>query len=187
MIASQDRSQYFGASDTTMICGNWETKTFIKWWLTKLGLNSSNLKTIAMQAGNNFEHDILNSLDVKGLEKDKQIIKDRLRVNLDCNTADCIYEVKTYNAEKQFKVSKQYWRQVQVEMYALGTEKAYIVAYGLEEKDYKNFFNKIDKTRIEYFPIEYDRDFIKNEYKPKLEILTNYLKRGAMPCKLQEH
>lgn len=187
MIASQDRSQYFGASDTTMICGNWETKTFKKWWLTKLGLNSNSIKTIAMQAGNNFEHDILNCLDIKDLEKDKQIIIDRLRVNLDGNTSTTIYEVKTYNNEKEFKISKQYWRQVQVEMYVTGIKKAYIVAYGLEEKDYKNFFNKIDKDRIKYLPIEYDNEFIEKEYKPKLEILTDYLKRGAMPCKQQEH
>ena len=49
MIQSQDRSYYIGASDTSMVVGNWATKTFEKWWLEKLGLNKNDLKTEAMQ------------------------------------------------------------------------------------------------------------------------------------------
>lgn len=81
------------------------------------------------------------------MEKDKQIIIDRLRVNLDGNTNTCIYEVKTHKINKEFKVSKQYWRQAQVEMYASNIHKLYIVAYGLTENDYINYFNEIDKKR----------------------------------------
>ncbi len=183
MISSQDRSQYIGASDTSMVVGNWETKTFANWWLEKLGLYKNTLKNIAMQTGTNYEHKILDSIEIDGMEKDKQIINDRLRVNLDGNTKDCIYEVKTYNVEKEFKVSKQYWRQAQVEMYASKIHKLYIVAYGLNENDYINYFNKIDKARVKLIPIEYDEEFIKNEYLPKLKILTQYLKEGAFPCK----
>ena len=141
MIQSQDRSYYIGASDTSMVVGNWKTKTFEKWWLEKLGLNKSNFSTEAMKAGNNYEHKILDALEIEGLEKDKQIIIDRLRVNLDGNTNTCIYEVKTHNINKEFKVSKQYWRQAQVEMYASNIRKLFIVAYGLTENDYINFFN----------------------------------------------
>ena len=183
MIQSQDRSYYIGASDTSMVVGNWETKTFEKWWLEKLGLLKNELKTEAMQAGNNYEHKILDSLNIENLIKDNQIIIDRLRVNLDGNTNTCIYEVKTYNCEKEFKVSKQYWRQVQVEMYASKIFSLFIVTYGLEENDYKNYFNKIDKVRLKLIPIEYDEKFIKNEYLPKLEILTKCLKEGVFPCK----
>ena len=134
-----------------------------------------------MKAVNNYEHKILDSLEIEDLEKDKQIIKDRLRANLDGNTNTCIYEVKTHNIDKEFKVSKQYWRQAQVEMYASGIYKLYIVAYGLQENDYNNYFNEIDKNRLELINVDYDKEFIENEYLPKLEILTECLKKGVFP------
>lgn len=186
MIQNQDRSYYIGASDTSMVVGNWTTKTFEKWWLEKLGLNKNDLKTEAMQTGTNYEHKILEALGIENLEKDKQIIINRLRVNLDGNTDTCIYEVKTHNIEKEFKVSKQYWRQAQVEMFASNIHKLYIVAYGLQEDDYKNFFNTIDKDRIKLLQVDYDEKFITEEYIPKLEILTRCLKEGVFPCKQQE-
>ena len=181
MIQSQDRSGYIGASDTSMVVGNWRTKTFEKWWLEKLGLNKNNISTEAMKTGNNYEHKILEALGMQDLEMDKQIIIDRLRVNLDGNTDACIYEVKTHSIDKEFKVSKQYWRQAQVEMYASKIHNLYIVAYALQEDDYRNYFNEIDENRIQQIKIGYDENFIKNEYLPKLEILTNCLKEGVYP------
>ena len=183
MIQSQDRSYYIGCSDTSIVVGNWNTKTFEKWWLEKIGIYKNEIKTEAMQTGTNYEHKILDSLEIENLEKDKQIINEalRLRANLDGNTDTCIYEVKTYNVEKEFKVSKQYWRQAQVEMYASNIHDLYIVAYALNEKDYKNFFNEIDKDRISYHKIDYDKDFIEKEYLPKLKILAECLKKGVFP------
>lgn len=164
-----------------MVVGNWRTKTFERWWLEKLGLNKNNISTETMKAGNNYEHKILKALEIEHIQMDKQIIIDRLRVNLDGNTNTCIYEVKTHNEDKEFKVSKQYWRQAQVEMYASGIHNLYIVAYALQENDYKNFFNEIDINRIQKIKVEYDENFIKNDYIPKLEILTNCLKEGVYP------
>lgn len=181
MISSQDRSNYIGASDTSAVVGNWNTKTFEKWWLEKIGLNKNTLSNDAIKAGNNYEHKILDALDIVGLQKDNQIIIDRLRVNLDGNTSDCIYEVKTHKNDKEFKVSKQYWRQAQVEMYASQIKKLYIVAYGLNDSDYNNYFNEIDKSRLQLIPIEYDENFIINEYLPKLRYLTKCLKEGTYP------
>ena len=187
MIQSQDRSYYIGASDTSMVVGNWKTRTFENWWLEKLGLNKNNFSTEATKAGNNYEHKILDALEIENLQKDKQIIIDRLRVNLDGNTYTCIYEVKTHKLEKEFKVSKQYWRQAQVEMYVSKIYKLFIVAYALEENDYQNYFNEIDKDRLQLISVEYDSNFIENEYLPKLKILTKCLKEGVFPCKqLQE-
>ena len=117
MTQSQDRSNYIGASDTSYVVGNWTTKTFENWWLEKIGIYKNNFSNEATKAGNNYEHKILEALEIEDLEMDKQIIIDRLRVNLDGNTKTCIYEVKTHNADKEFKVSKQYWRQAQVEIY----------------------------------------------------------------------
>lgn len=187
MIQSQDRSGYIGASDTSMVVGNWKTKTFDNWWLEKLGLNHKELTTEAIQAGNNYEHKILEALEIEELQMDKQIIIDRLRVNLDGNTDTCIYEVKTHKADKEFKVSKQYWRQVQVQMYASGIRKAYIVAYGLGDREYKNFFTEIKKELIKLIPIEYDERFIQEEYLPKLNILSDCLERGIFPCSSQDN
>jgi len=186
MIASQDRSYYIGASDTSMVVGNWNTKTFENWWLEKLGIRKNDLKNTAMQAGTNYEHKILLALNIPNLELDRQIIMDRLRVNLDGNSKDCIYEVKTHNIDKEFKVTKQYWRQAQVEMYAYNTRNLYIVAYALRENDYKNFFNEIDIDRVKFYKVEYDEKFINEEYLPKLDLLTKWLKEGVYPCKQQE-
>ena len=104
-------------------------------------------------------------------------------MNLDGNTDTCIYEVKTHKQDKEFKVSKQYWRQAQVEMYASEIYKLFIVAYALNDNDYMNYFNNIDKERLQVIPVEYDYKFIEAEYLPKLMILTDCLKRGVFPCK----
>ena len=184
MISNHDRSNYFGASDTSMVVGNWTTKTFEKFWLEKLGLYKNDFANDYTMAGTNFEHKILDKLAEKlgiKIEKDKQIISGRLRVNLDGNTDTHIYEVKTYNSSKEFKVSKQYWRQAQVEMYASNIHQLYIVSYGLNEGDYNNFFNDIDEKRVILHKIEYDSDFIEKEYKPKLKYLTKCLEKGKFP------
>ena len=181
MITNKDRSGYFGASDTKYIIGNWKTKTFQNWWLVKLGLIQNDFENEYTKAGTNYEHKILESLGIENLEMDKQIIIDRLRVNLDGNTDKKIYEVKTYNHEKGFKVSKAYKEQVLVQMYADNKRDAEIVAYGLLESDYKNYFHEIDKERLSFHKIEYDEDFIDSIYVPRLKYLTMCLKKGLMP------
>lgn len=183
MIASKNRSGYFGASDTKFIIGNWNTKTFELWWLEKLDLYHSKLNNKYLSAGTNYEHKIIDSLDIKGIVKDRQIIieKYKLRVNLDSNTEDAIYEIKTYNYEKKFVVSMEYKNQVIVQMYADKKRKAFIIAYGLVEKDYKNFFNDIYPNRVSFHKVAYDKKFIKNEYLPKLKYLSECLEKGMMP------
>lgn len=183
MISSQDRSYYFGASDTSMVVGNWTTKTFEKFWLEKLGLYKNDFTNEYMQAGNNFEHKILDKLAEKlgiEIEKDKQIISGRLRVNLDGNTKDHIYEIKTHTIDKEFKISKQYWRQAQVEMYGSGIHNLSIVSYALTENDYNNFFNEIDGSRLVIHDVAYDESFIE-EYKKKLDYLSRCLEKGEFP------
>jgi hypothetical protein len=182
MISNHDRSGYFGASDVQYVIGNWKTKTFEKWWLQKLGINRDHFENEFTKAGTNWEHRILDSLHIPNLEKDKQIIIDRLRVNLDGNTNWKIYEVKTYKHGTLFKVSKAYWMQVQVQMFASGIRKACIVAYALKPEDYKNHNRVIDIGRISYHDIIYDRDFIE-KYKRRLAYLTACLKAGIKPEK----
>lgn len=181
MIASKDRSGWFGASDTDYIIGNWQTKSFLKWWLQKLDLNRTNFENLAMNAGTHKEHQILEFLGVTETDKQFLLPELKLRVNLDGNTADTDYEVKTYNAEKPFKCPIKYKRQVWVQMYASGLNKAFVVAYGLTEADYKNYFLPIDKDRLHPIPIEYNADFIEKEYLPKLRYLAWCLEHGRLP------
>lgn len=185
MISSQDRSGYIGASDTKYVIGNWKTKSFEKWWLKKIGIDTSNFTNKYMLAGTNYEHKIIDALEIKNIEKDKQFIKGKLRVNLDGNTKDCIYEIKTFQLEKGFEIEnhKDYINQVQVQMYCSGIHKAEIDAYGLIEKDYDNYFNEIDNQRILRFQIKYDENWVNEEYLPNLKILEECLNKGIFPRK----
>lgn len=204
MIDSHDRSGWFGASDTAMIMGNWETKTFKKWWMQKLGLNTAHFSTVEMNAGTYYEHAILDAIGAP--RKDHQILIPalHLRINLDGDKPAVIkniyfdnaplithtepgeiYEVKTHKAEKKFKVSKHYWMQVQVQMFGKSVvemiiPKAEIISYPLTEQEYKNFFLEIDPERITRHSIEYDPEFIK-AYIERLKILCRALEEGIMP------
>ena len=184
MIASQDRSGYIGASDVQYVIGNWKTKTWEKWWMQKLGINQDHFENEFTKAGTNWEHRILDSLQLPNLEKDKQIIIEdlRLRVNLDGNTPVRIKEVKTYQWEKGWKKTPQkYIDQVQVQMFASGIGGADIVTYGLVPEDYKNYLRELDPSRLREIPVGYDIPWIESVYLPKLRILADCLKRGVFP------
>lgn len=183
MIASKDRSGWFGASDVNYIIGNWTTKSFANWWLEKAAFSSNDFTNEAMLAGTHYEHKILDF--IKAPEKDKQIKIPELllRVNLDGNSETTIFEVKTYRYDKGFKVPIKYKRQVWVQLYASQLKKAYIVAYGLIDSDYKNFFNDIDAKRLSTFEIEPNEMFINEEFLPKLKYLAHCLNEGVFPRK----
>lgn len=184
MITDHDRSGYIGASDTTFVVGNWKTKTWEKWWMQKLGMNQDHFDNKYTKAGTNWEHRILDSLNLPNLEKDKQfIIEDlRLRVNLDGNLPDRIEEVKTYQWEKGWKKTPQkYIDQVQVQMYASNIFNAEIVAYGLLPEDYDNYLRPLDPQRRSQHPVVYYPLWINQVYLPRLRILADCLKRGVFP------
>ena len=183
MIASQDRSGYFGASDNAYVIGNWKTKTWLNWWMQKLAINNDHFDNVYTLAGTHFEHRILESLGIQ-MELDKQYINEdlRLRVNLDGNTDDCIYECKTTKDDiTEFKMPKKYINQVQVQMFGSGIRKANIVVYQLVEEDYENFFRPIEPKRRRVFPIPYDEKWIQTVYLPKHLILRDCLVKGVLP------
>ena len=184
MITNHDRSGWIGASDTAFVIGNWSTKTWEKWWMQKLGINRDHFDNKFTIAGTNWEHRILDSLHIGGLQKDSQfIIEDlRLRVNLDGNTPDRIEEVKTFQWAKGWKKTPQkYIDQVNVQMFGSKIFGADIVAYGLEEADYNNFLRELDPGRLQLIPVAYDPKWIDTVYLPKLMILADCLKRGVFP------
>lgn len=183
MIASQDRSGYFGASDNAFVIGNWKTKTWLNWWLQKIAINNDHFDNVYTLAGTHFEHRILESLGIP-MELDKQYINEELllRVNLDGNTDDCIYECKTTKDDiEKFKMPKKYINQVQVQMFGSGIRKANIVVYQLTEDDYSNFFRPIEPKRRRVFSIPYDEKWIQTVYLPKHLILRDCLVKGVLP------
>ena len=182
MISDQDRSGWIGASDTDKVIGNWKTDTWMKWWMQKIGINTDRFDNKYTLAGTHFEHRILESLGIP-MELDKQVILEdiRLRVNLDGNTPSHIYECKTFQQAKGFKLPKKYINQVQVQMYATGIHEASIVAYGLEEADYSNYLREIDPQRRLLFDIPYDGAWVESKYLPRLHILAKCLKEGSVP------
>ncbi len=181
MIASKDRSGWFGASDVGYIIGNYSTKSFEKFWLEKIALSSNDFTNDAMLAGTHYEHKILDF--IKAPEKDRQIKIPELllRVNLDGNSDDTIFEVKTYRLEKGFKLPIKYKRQVWVQLYASGLKKAFVVAYGLTDKDYKNFFNDIDADRLSYYEIESNDKWISDTFLPCIKYLAYCCQNGIFP------
>lgn len=187
MIADKDRSGWFGASDSKFICGNWNTKTFKKFWMQKMVINNDHFDNKYTLAGNNYERKILESLGLP-MKFDRQILLPELclRVNLDGETthSPCIYECKTYKYENGWKLRKEYVQQVQVQMYASGIHFVEIIAYGLLDEDYKNFFNPIDTTRIQRHSVAYDDRWINEVYLPKLRRLAECLKMGVLPSEI---
>lgn len=178
MITSKDRSSWIGASDTAMVMANWKTPTWHKWWAVKLGVATNNITTAAMRVGTYYEHPILDALGIRRRDRQIKIRRLRLRVNLDGEDAT-IHEVKTHSSEI-FKVSKSYWQQAQVEMFA-ARKPLVINAYRVTEEEYKNYFLPIDPERLSEHPIEYDRAWIKEQYLPRLKILARALRKGVYP------
>ena len=180
MIHDKSRAGWFGASDTARIMGNWDTLTFRLWWLEKLGIRTNHIKTDAMQAGTAYEHKILSAMGIKKMDRQIKLHALLLRVNLDGEDCETITEVKTHRGD--FKVSKAYWQQCQVEMLA-ARKQCRIVSYQLTEAEYENFFLPIDKDRISVWPIERDNDFLWREYLPRLAYLAGCLRRRETPTK----
>lgn len=187
MIADQDRSGWFGASDTATIMRHWNTATFEKWWATKLGIASGGFTSIAMYAGTMYEHAILKTAGAE--EMDRQLFMEdiRLRVNLDGNTGSHIIECKTYGKDDpNWKPTKAYREQVQVQMIAAIANgwknvTAEIVAYHLGPEKYKNFFLPVDDpSKILHFPIDLDHAFAEKWYK-RISYLAECLKKGVWP------
>lgn len=191
MIKSKNRSDWFGASDTKFIMSNWDTKTFMDWWQTKLGIMNKDFQSLAMVTGTYQEHKIakyygvINNAKIK-LDRQIKLRKLRLRVNLDCETKDKIIEIKTHKqTDGEWKMPKEYIWQVQVQMFATKKRMACIYVYALVEEDYNNFYLQIDNERISEIEIKYDEKWINEEYLPRLKYLAFCLRNKKTP-KLNE-
>ena len=187
MISEKSRAKWFGASDTKFIMGNWNTSTFIDWWQTKLGTRTNSFKNVFTLSGTYKEHQIAQHYAEKHntktfLDRQVKIRKYRLRVNLDCETKEKIVEIKTHkHSDKEWKMPKEYVWQVWVQMFATKKRNACIYAYAMTEDDYNNFWLPIDEDRIQDITIEYNEQWIQNEYLPRLVYLCKCLKNRKTP------
>lgn len=187
MIKNQDRSKWFGASDTNTIMNSWETDTFKEWWAVKLGFKRQSYKSWVMDCGNIMEIPIIRFIEE--LEGRKITIGKhpyyniflRLRVNYDGLRKDEVVEIKT--TEKLWKtVPKRYWQQCQILMYRKRKKKTGLYAYQMEQSDYASpYFPVIDCKRLKRYEISYDEEFIKNEYIPRLKYLATCLRQKEFP------
>lgn len=179
MIHNKDRSGWFGASDTSKIMSKWQGKTFDKWWLVKLGLSQESYTNLAMQTGTALEHRILDYLGIVRRDRQIKIRKYCLRVNLDGETPHEINEIKTHSADV-FTVSKAYWQQAQVEMFA-AKKKCKIVAYQITSDDYRNWYLPIDPNRLTEHPIKYNEEWVNTQYLTRLKYLATCLRSQKWP------
>ena len=178
MIHNQDRSGWFGASDTQQIMGPWTSKTFEAWWLEKLGVPRQRFQTVYTLAGNYFEHRILDSIGITQWDGQVKIRRLRLRVNLDGEDDGTVYEVKTHKGE--YRLPRAHWMQCQVEMFAT-RKSCELVDYRMEAEDYENFFRPIDPARLGRRTVAYDALWIEEAYLPRLHYLSTCLRRKVMP------
>ncbi len=191
MIKNQNRAFWFGASDTSMIMGKWDTQTFLNWWFVKLGYYQNNRKSWKMDCGNLLEIPIIREIEKQECYKINigkhpyYIWGLRLRCNYDGLTKDFVIEIKTTG--KMFvKVPRNYWQQCQVLMFRKRRKKAILYAYEMVDDDYANpYFPNIDYKRIKSFVIDYDKEFIEIEYKPRLKYLARCLKCKRIPSKTE--
>ena len=168
MITDKSRDYYIGASDTHFVMMNFDTKTFQRWWQTKIGAEVNEIESVYTIAGNIYEQRILNEIFVP--YRNEQFIVGQLRVNLDGRTDQEVVEVKT-SKKPYTKVRTDHWQQTQVEMFASCLTKARLVAYEMEEADYE-YIRDIDLDRLKTFTIEYDEDWVLNVYMPRFNYLT---------------
>lgn len=176
----------FGASDTHYIMGNWETATFMNWWQTKMGVKVNDFRNVYTIAGTYKEHQLADWYEQKykcRLVRDRRVKVrgTKLVVNLDSETKDTVVEIKTYKqTDKDWQVPKNYWMQVQVQIFAT-KKKGKILAYALTEEDYNNFYLPIEDERVSEHEIEFDKVWVETEYLPREKYLEWCLKKRKTP------
>jgi hypothetical protein len=185
MITNLDRSGWFGASDTNIICTSWETKTFQNWWLEKLGIRVNGFHNVYMDTGNIVERQIIDKINeltgrrIRYGKYPKYNFKYRLRVNYDGLWWFPI-EVKT-TKEMFSKIPIAYWRQCQTLMFSDKADICELWAYELLEDEYSRpYYLDIDPDRLKMFTVERDDEFIRRNCETLL-YLKHCLKQRHFP------
>lgn len=197
--STNSRVGIIGASDTRYVMMNFETATFKKWWLEKIGLaERKDISNIYMDTGTMLEKPVIDAYcKKKGIKLnygDEPFISkeyERLVVNLDAYNETKNVEVKCVAYNKafnwQFKLDRNYYQQVQVQMLASGLRKTIVLAYGLltDDYDFSNLVNpKIDEDRLFEIEVEYDNEWLEMQYIPKLKYLIYCFENNKIPTEI---
>jgi len=187
MITNQDRSKWFGASDTAIIMRGWDTETFRAWWFTKCGYAVPQYSSWSMDVGNIMEIPIIRAIEKaegRKISIGKRPVyrrRLRLRVNYDGLTKQSVVEIKT-TKDGFKKPPLHYWQQAQALMYALERPLCELYAYRLQEEDYAApYFPAIEPDRLERLEIPLDQGWIEEKYLPRLRHLAQCLRRRTIP------
>ena len=187
MIHDKDRKGHIGASDSHYVVASHRAKTWNAWWDVKTGKPQSFEGNRYTKAGELYEHAILQAIS-PDMNLDRQLNYPdlSLRVNYDGDLNGVIYEVKTHKIDKRFEVSRPYWQQAQVEIFAYKLlqeeehlpefKRLWIVSYGLYPPEY-DYQAGVEFDRIRFHEIAYDPDWIDGTYLPKLRELSEKLKQ----------
>ena len=193
MIHDDDRSYWFGASDSQkIITPNHSTKTWQSWWRVKVGIDEPEFTgNKYTDAGIKFEHPILECFD-KDINKDRQLYLEdlRLRANYDGDKNGVIYEVKTHGADKPFEITPYIEAQVQTQMYVWQQcrddfKGLYILSYGLTEHDYNCDTPEVDFNRIKVHKVKYKKGNVRRFLKC-IKPLVEELDEMRKPSILQD-
>lgn len=191
MIQNEDRSYWFGASDSYKVLSNQNTESWQKWWRIKMGLEESDfIGNMYTEAGTRFEHPILTAFS-KTMNMDRQLFLEdlRLRVNYDGDENGIIYEVKTHKASNPFTITPYIEAQCQTEMYVWKQTRddfkgLYILSYGLTDYDYDNEPD-VDFDRIKVHEVKYKKGKVK-QFLKCLRPLVERLDEMRKPSILQD-
>lgn len=182
MIRNQDRSGWFGASDTATVMGNWNTKTFAEWWAVKLGIYENRFTNKYMEFGNLAEHAIIDAYDrtIKKGRRPIYIPRYKIRVNLDGLKRERVVEVKT-TSKPMKHLPKNYWMQTQAEMLAAKRKKTLLIIYRTIPEEYaRPYFLDVDRSRISTMETFRDDKFL-DEYMERIRYLSRCLARREYP------
>ena len=191
MITDNDRSYWFGASDSYKVMGNQSTESWQKWWRVKQGLEMPEFHgNEYTYAGQMYEHPILEAFD-KDIVKDRQLFLEdlRLRVNYDGDKNGVIYEVKTHKIENPFVITPYIYAQCQTQMYVWKEINLtpfinlYVLSYGLSAGE-RQVFAPVDPDRIKVHKVKYDKGHVKRFLKA-LKPLVERLDEMRKPSILQ--
>jgi predicted phage-related endonuclease len=153
---TQSRANFIGGSEANNMYLNYNTKTFVEWWKTKLeGIVEDSLPNQSMAIGTILEHEVIDLYEqiygVSGI-REEQMIKGFARANTDLILDNKVSDVKVSKNAKKWadkgKVPLQYKRQLIHYLFVTGLEKASIIAYQADEVLKENPFVELSAENL---------------------------------------
>lgn len=157
-----DRYKFIGGSEANIMYMKYKTKTFQKWWATKLSeLPEDQISNKSMAVGTILEHDIADLYErvnnVKGI-RDKAKIKGIARANTDYILGNKISDIKATSKAFEWFVSEKipinYKRQLTHYLYVFGLDEASIIAYLVDDETLDYPFEELSEEKLFEIPVQ---------------------------------